>query len=336
MRREGRINASSQWSVVSLTLSAMLFALCSFAQAQQPAKILRIGILIPASASFFSAQLEAFRQRLRELGYVEGKNIVIEYRYAEGKLERLPDLAAELVRLKVDVIVTAGAAASAAKKASATIPIVFPNHADPVGSGLVSSLARPGGNITGLSLMAPDLDGKRLELLKETFPMVFRVAFLWVPGGTRGNVRLTEMESAAKTLGVKLQSLEVRGLDDFDSAFARAKKEGAQALITTPNPLINTQQRQVLEFAAKNRLPAMYPQSEFVEAGGMMSYAPNYTDLFRRAADFVDKILKGAKPADLPVDQPKKFEFIINLKAAKQIGLTIPQKVLARADKVIR
>ncbi len=309
----------------------------AIAQAQQPARILRIGILIPASASFFSARVEALRRRLRELGYVEGKNIVIEYRYAEGKLERLPDLAAELVRLKVDVIVTAGPALLAAKKASATIPIVFGNAADPVGSGLVSSLARPGGNITGLSVMSPDLDGKRLELLKEAFPKVVRVAFLWQSGGdTRENLALTDMEAAAKALGVKLQSLEVRSLDDFDSAFARAKREGAQALITLPNPLLNTQQRQVLDFAAKNRLPAMYPTSEFVEAGGLMSYGPNYADSWRRAADFVDKILKGTKPAEIPVEQPIKFEFIVNLKTAKQIGVTIPPNVLVRADRVIR
>ncbi len=307
------------------------------AEAQQPARIPRIGILGASSASFNLPRVEAFRQRLRELGYVEGKNIVIEYRYAEGKLERLPDLAAELVRLKVDVIVTVGGTATlAAKKADVTMPIVFGNVGDPVGTGIVSSLARPGGNITGLSMMAPDLDGKRLELLKEAFPKVARVAFLWVPVDYRGNLALTEMEAAAKALGLKLQSLEVRVLEDFDGAFARAKRDGAQALITTNSALINNQQRQALDFAAKNRLPAMYHTSEFVEAGGLMSYAPNIADLFRRAADYVDKILKGAKPADLPVEQPMKFEFIVNLKAAKQIGLTIPPNVLVRADRVIR
>jgi putative tryptophan/tyrosine transport system substrate-binding protein len=304
--------------------------------AQQPARIPRIGILFASSASVQSARVEALRQRLRELGYVEGKNIVIEYRYADGKLERLPDLAAELVGLKVDVIVTVPQAISAAQKASPTIPIVFALHSDPVGTGLVSSLARPGGNITGLSLMVPDLDGKRLELLKEAFPKVTRVAFLWQSTGPRGNLALTEMEAAAKELGVKLISLPVQGLDDFDSAFARAKRDGAQALITTIGGLIITQQRQVLDFAAKNRLPAMYPASEFVEAGGLMSYASSYTDLWRRAADFVDKILKGTKPADMPVEQPTKFEFLVNLKAAQQIGLTIPNRVLARADKVIK
>ncbi len=306
------------------------------AEAQQPARIPRIGILFASSASAQSARVEAFRQRLRELGYVEGKNIFIEYRYAEGKLERLPDLAAELDGLKVDVIVTVPQAILAAQKASPTIPIVFAVHPDPVGTGLVSSLARPGGNITGLSLMTPDLDGKRLELLKEASPKVARVAFLWQSGGTRGNLALTDMEAAAKALGVKLISLPVRSLDDFESAFARAKKERAQALITSIGGLILTQQRQVFDFAAKNRLPTMYHSPEFVDAGGLMAYGANLADLFRRAATYVDKILKGARPADLPVEQPTKFEFLVNLKTAKQIGLTIPQKVLARADKVIR
>jgi len=318
-------------------LTTVLLITAPFAEAQQPARIHRIGILIPASASFNSARGEALRQRLREIGYVEGKNIVLEYRYAEGKPERLPDLAAELVRLKVDVIVTTGPSATlAAKKASGTIPIVIASAADPVGTGLVSSLAQPGGNITGLSLMVPDLDGKRLELLKEAFPKVARVAFLWHPGGARGNLALTEMEAAAKPLGLKLLSLEVRSLDDFEGAFAQAKRDGAQALITATGGLINTQQRRVLDFAAKNRLPAIYPYSEFVEAGGLMSYGPDNTDLWRRAADFVDKILKGAKPADMPVEQPMKFGFLVNLKTAKQIGVTIPQKVLERADRVIR
>jgi len=323
--------------ITRIALCAILLFLHFPADAQQPARTPRIGILIAPSASSFSARVEALRRRLRELGYVEGKNIVIEYRYAEGKIERVPDLAAELVRLKVDVIVTSGGERTilAAKKTSATIPIVFAGAGDPVGTGLVSSLARPGGNITGLSTMTPDLDGKRLELLKEAFPKVARVAFLWQPGW-RGNLALTDMEAAAKALGVKLLSLEVRSLDDFESAFARAKRERAQALITSIGGLITTQQRQVLDFAVKNRLPAMYPGSEFVEAGGLMSYGPNYTDLFRRAADFVDKILKGTKPADLPIEQPKKFEFVINLKSAKEIGVAIPPNVLARADQVLK
>ena len=322
-----------KWGRLSI-IAVVLVVTVAAVRAQQPARIFRIGILIPASASFFLPRVEALRLRLRELGYVEGKNIVIEYRYAEAKLERLPDLAAELVRRKVDVIITAGAGSSPAKKATTTIPIVVGSHADPVGSGLVSSLARPGGNITGLSLMAPDLDGKRLELLKEAFPKIGRVAFLWQRAG--GIRPLTEMEAVAKASGLKLHSLEVRSLDDFESAFARAIKERAQALITNPSPLIATQQRQVLDFAVKNRLPAMYPASEWVEPGGLMSYGPNITDLWRRAADFVDKILKGAKPADLPVEQPTKFEFVINLIAAKQIGVTVPPNVLARADRVIR
>ena len=251
------------------------------AQAQQPAGIPRIGILIASAASSVSARVETFRQRLRELGYVEGKNILTEYRYAEGKVERLPELAADLVHLKVDIIVTAGPATLAAKKVTATIPIVFTAANDPLGTGVVSSLARPGGNITGLTNMSSDLDGKRLELLKEAFPKVARVAFLWQSrqsSGGRGNQELTDMEAAAKALGVKLLSLPVRSLDDFEGAFARAKKERAQALITAQNPLITAQQRLVLDFAVKNRLPAMYPASEFVESGGLMSYAPSYTD----------------------------------------------------------
>lgn len=328
--------ARSLCAAMFLALCSMLLAPCFPVEAQQPAGIPRIGVLLAASASFYSVRVEAFRQRLRELGYVEEKNIFIEYRYAEGKSERLPDLAAELVRLKFDVIVTSGSALLAAKKASPTIPIVFAGHNDPVGTGLVSSLARPGGNITGLSNMASDLDGKRLELLKEAFPKVARVAFLWDPSSMRGNLTLTEMEAAAKALGLKIISLEVRSLDDFERAFVRAKRDGAQAFITTPGGLVNTQQRQVLDFAAKNRLPAMYPDSEFVESGGLMSYAANFPDLFRRAADYVDKILKGAKPADLPIEQPKKFAFLVNLTSAKQIGVTIPSSVLARADRVIR
>ena len=322
---------------VGIFAFVVTLAICgAVAQGQQSAKIHRIGILSPTSAFAQSARVEAFRRRLREIGYVEGKNIVIEYRYAEGKRERFPDLAAELVRLKVDVIVTAsGPAILAAKKASPTMPIVFTAAPDPVGDGLVSSLARPGGNITGLSLMASDLDSKRLEILKEAFPKVVRVGFLG-GGGPRGKLALTEMEAAAKPFGLKLLPLEVRSLDDFDSAFARAKREGAQALITSVGPLITTLQRQVVDFAAKIRLPAIYPGSEFVETGGLMSYGQNYTDSWLRAADFVDKILKGTKPADIPVEQPTKFEFIVNLKTAEQIGLTISTKVLVKADRVIR
>jgi putative ABC transport system substrate-binding protein len=320
-----------------VAVAAFILASFHLANAQQATKVPLIGVLAAPSAAFFSIRIGAFRQGLRELGYLEGKNILIEYRYAEGKLDRLPDLAAELVRLKVDVILTASEfGVLAAKNATSTIPIVFGVAEDAVASGLVSSLARPGGNATGLTVIASDLGGKRLELLKESFPRVVRVAVLWPSGGPRGNTPFTELEAAAKVLGIKLQSLPVRGLDDIDRAFEAAKRLGAQALLTNPNPVINTQGERIIAFAAKNRLPVMYPSSEFVEAGGLMSYAPNYADLFRRAATYVDKLLKGRTPADLPVEQPMKFEFIISLKAAKQIGVTIPPNVLVRADKVIR
>jgi putative ABC transport system substrate-binding protein len=323
-------------SLFSILLPCLLIA-TQAVEAQQAAKIRRIGLLLPATGSTSLGYIETFRQRLQELGYIEGKNILIESRNAEGKLERLPDLAAELVRLKVDVLVTNGQpGAFAAKKASATIPIIFAFAGDPIGSGIVSSLARPGGNITGLSLMSLDLSGKRLELLKEAFPRALRVGFLWQPGATRGNLPLTELEAVAKALKFKLLSLEVRSLDDFAGAFARGKTERIQALITNPNPLIAAQLRRVLDFAAKNRLPAIYPNPDFVDAGGLMSYGPNVHNLWRRAADFVDKIFTGTKPEEIPVEQPMKFEFVINLKNAKQIGMTIPPNVLVRADRVIR
>jgi ABC-type uncharacterized transport system substrate-binding protein len=318
-------------------LATFLLITASIVEAQQTKRVFRIGVLAPPSPSFFSIRFSAFLEGLRDLGYVEGKNISIEYRYAEGKLDRLPHLAAELVHLKVEVILTAGeAGAQAAKNATSTIPIVFAVTEEAVASGLVSSLSRPGGNLTGLTVLAADLGGKRLELVKESFPKATRVAFLWPSGGPRGKVPFTEMEAAAKALGLKLQSLPVRGLDDFEPAFEAAKRDGAHALVTTPSPVINTQQRRVLDFAAKNRLPAIYAAPEFVDAGGLMYYGPSYLELFRRAATYADKILKGAKPADLPVEQPTKFELIINLRTAKQIGLTIPPNVLARADKVIK
>jgi ABC-type uncharacterized transport system substrate-binding protein len=324
-------------TTVSVLLCAILFLLFTSAEAQQQSKVHRIGLLVAPAPSFYSSRIEAFRQALRALGYVEGKNISIEYRYAEGNLNRLPDLAAELVRLQVELIVTASNdGVWAAKKATRTIPIVFATAADPVGSGLVPSLAKPDGNITGTSNVAQDLYGKRLELLRECFPRMSRVAFLWRSGGPRENQPFTEMDAVAKELGVKLLSLEVRVLADFDRAFKAAKKDGAQSLITYPDPLINAQQTEIVDFARSSRLPAMYAGPEFVDAGGLMSYAPKYTESWRRAAIYVDKILKGAKPADLPIEQPTKFEFIVNLKAAKQIGLTIPPNVLARADRVIK
>jgi putative ABC transport system substrate-binding protein len=322
--------------LVGLSVIAFVFVVCgAVAQAQQPTKIPRIGFLVVPQRSFFSTRLETFRQGLRGLGYVEGKNVIIEYRYAEGKLDLLPALASELVQLKVDVMVTSSVAGVlAAKNAAGTIPIVFAAVSDPVATGLVASLARPGGNVTGLSIFAPELSGKRLELLKEAFPKARRVVILWNP--TSDSLSFTEMQGAAKVLGVQLLSMEVRGANDFESGFLLAKKANAQALVTMPTPVVNSNQTQILDFVVKNRLPAMYAVPEFVEAGGLMSYAPNYADQFRRAAVFVDKILKGTQPADIPVEQPMRFEFIINLKAAKQIGVTVPPNVLVRADRVMR
>jgi putative ABC transport system substrate-binding protein len=322
-------------AVPSILVAVVLLAVGVIAEAQQPKKVPRIGLLVPSSASSDSTGRAAFLQGLRDLGYVDGKNIAIEYRYTEGELDRLPDLAAELVRLNVDVIVTAAiSSVRAAKKATATIPIVFV-VGDAVDSGLVSSLARPGGNATGLTFLAPELDGKRLELLKEAFPKVTRVAFLWRVPAARADL-FKEAEAVAKTLGLRLQSVGVRGPDDFESAFKAAKSGGAEALIVIANPLANTYRARIVDLAAKNRLPGIYPSTTFVEDGGLMSYAPDIVDNWRRAAIYVDKILKGAKPADLPVEQPKKFEFVINLKAAKQIGVTIPPNVLARATRIIR
>ena len=306
------------------------------AEAQQPgAKVPRIGFLGATSPSTNAARIEAFRQGLRELGYVEGKNIVIEYRWAEGKTERLPDLAAELVRLKVDIIVTAGAAVTRpAKEATSTIPIVMSFDNDPVGSGFVASLARPGGNITGLSALFPELSGKRLELLKEVVPVLSRMAVFGT--STQPAQGLRETELAAGAFGVRAQYIDVLSPQDFETAFQAARKGRADAILVLSSPVIFSQRTRIADLAVKNHLPMMFPQSEWVEDGGLMSYAPNYADLFRRAATYVDKILKGAKPADLPVEQPTKFEFIINLKAAKQISLTIPPNVLVRADRVIR
>src|SRR5215467_6271464 len=318
-------------AVRCIAVAVMLLAVAGIAEAQQQAKkVPRIGFLGGASASFYAARTNAFRQGLNELGYTEGKNIDIEYRYAEGKFDRLPDLAAELVGLKVDVIVAAPTpSVLAAKKASATTPIVFASVVDPVASGLVASLARPGGNITGLTVLGPELSGKRLELLKEVLPNVTRMAALWNSANPAQELVWKEMQAAAQQLHLQLQSLEVRSANDFDIAFKAALRERAQALIPSGEPLINTQLKRIVEFAAKNRLPAMYGGPEVVDAGGLMSYAPNYTDHYRRTATYVDKILKGTKPADIPVEQPMKFEFIINLKAAKQIGLTISPNVLA-------
>jgi putative tryptophan/tyrosine transport system substrate-binding protein len=324
--------------ILVYALPALVLATIHLAEAQQPKKVFRIGYLAAGTLSSTASNREVFLNGLREFGYVENKNLVIEYRYAEGKSERLAELAADLIRLKVDVIVTATTpGVLAAKKATSTVPIVFAAVADPVRAGLVSSLARPGGNITGLSMLNPELGGKRLELLKETFPKISRIAYL---SGTRtpGIVESssTAIQEAARALGLQLQSLDVRSAKDFDGAFDAVLKERAQALTTSSGPVININQQRIVDFAAKNRLPAIYPSSEFIDAGGLMFYGVSFSDLFRRAATYVDKILKGANPADLPVEQPTKFEFIINLKTAKQIGLTIPPNVLARADRVIK
>ena len=321
-----------------LTLCALLFALRWSAEAQQPTKIPRLGFLFGSSPSANSARHEAFRQGLRELGYVEGKNIFIDWRFAEEKLDRLPALAADLVRLKVDIIVTGGSSPTrAAKEATTTIPIVMAQDADPVGSGFVASLARPGGNITGLSTLAPELNGKRLDLLREIVPTLSRVAVLGTSTQPGNAQSLKEVELAAKAFGVKLQYLDVLSSKDITTAFRAATKGRADAvLMLLPGRVATSQRPQVVELAVKNRLPAIYNTAEWAEAGGLITYGTSITDLDRRAATYVDKILKGAKPADLPVEQPTRFEFIINLKAAKQIGLTIPPNVLVRADRVIR
>ena len=313
--------------------------LLTVAEAQQPKKVYRIGFLGAASISANSARIEALRQGLRALGYVEGKNIVIEWRYEEGKADRQPPpgLAAEVVRLKVDVIVTAGPLVTrAAKEATSTIPIVMGQDTDPVGNGFVASLARPGGNITGLATFAPEISGKQLELLKETVPKLTRVAVLGNASRPGSPQALREINVAADGFGVKVQYLEVREPKDIETAFRVAGKGRAEAVLAMGGGVLNSLRAQIVELAAKSRLPAIYFFREFVEDGGLMSYGVSLTDLDRRAAVYVDKILKGAKPADLPVEQPTKFEFIINLKTAKQIGLTIPPNLLVRADKVIR
>ena len=310
------------------------------AEAQQAAKVARIGYLSPNLAA--SPHLrDAFLQGLRDLGYVEGRNVVIEYRDAEGKLERLPTLAAELVALKVDVLFAGGGsrAAVAAKQATRTVPIVFTGVGDPVESGLVTSLARPGGNVTGLSSLGPELVGKRLELLKQAVPGVSRVAVLWQPGALPERTEkdiLKEIEVAARALGVRPQFVEARGPADIDRAFSDMTRARAGALTVLPSNMFHREHRRLVDLAAKNGLPAVYPWRDYVDAGGLMSYGPNLADNLRRAATYVDKILKGAKPGDLPVEQPTKFELVINLKTAKAVGLTIPQSVLGRADEVIQ
>jgi putative ABC transport system substrate-binding protein len=319
-------------SSVSLGLLAAPLA----AEAQQAGKVPRIGYLALNPTPHFQ---EAFRQGLRDLGYVEGRNLVIEDRDAEGKRERLPALAAELVALKVDVIVASGTpAALATKQATRSLPIVFTAVGDPVTSRLVTSLARPGGNVTGLSVLAPELVGKCLEQLKQAIPAVSRVAVLWHPGamGERTDKdMLKRAEVAAQALGVRLQVLEARGPADFDRAFSEMTRARADALTVLTSSMLFGERRRLVDLSAKNRLPAVYPWREGVDAGGLMAYGPDLADLLRRAATYVDKILKGTKPGDLPVEQPTKFELVINLKTAKALGLTIPPSLLQRADQVI-
>jgi ABC-type uncharacterized transport system substrate-binding protein len=334
---QAMLRKSKKLQVVFYVIIHWLIFLSAPTYAQQLKNFSRIGFLLGLSPSANSDRMEAFRQGLRDLGYVEGKNIIIEIRSAEGKIERLPDLAAELVHRKVDVIVTAGPTPTrAAKRATKTIPIVMTFDIDPVGSGLVASLARPGGNITGMSNLAPEISGKHLEFLKEIIPRLTRVAVLetsTIPGNEQ---ELKEAERAARALGIQLQHVEVRTSGDIDTAFRAATIGRAEAALVGTSRVLFSRRARVAELAAKYRLPAMYIEQEFVRAGGLMTYGTSIVDLYRRAATYVDKILKGAKPADLPVEQPTKFEFIVNLKAAKQIGLTIPPNVLARADRVIR
>jgi putative tryptophan/tyrosine transport system substrate-binding protein len=304
--------------------------------AQSPVKAARIGVLANGTAPTEAYRHEAFRQGLNELGYVEGRNIVIEYRYAEGKSERFPALAAELVRLDVDVILTSGDhGIRAAKQASQTIPIVVAIVADLVGPGYVASLARPGGNITGLTTLSPELSAKRLELLKTAFPKVSRVAILWNPTNAANVAVFKETEVAARALRIQLLPVDVRRADDFESAFLAALRARADALVAVGDALLLTHRARIVDFAAKSTLPAMYGNQDFMDAGGLMFYGANVADMYRRAATYVDKILKGAKPGDLPIEQPTRMEFVINLKTAKALGLTIPPSLLSRADRVI-
>jgi putative ABC transport system substrate-binding protein len=321
---------------VSVLLAILFVSLLQLAEAQQPGNVPRLGYLSGRTGRR-SPNAEALRQGLRDLGYVEGQNIAIEYRSTKGNLDRLPTLAAELVRLKVDIIFTAGGEAGrAAKKATSAIPIIFVGAVDPVATGMVDSLARPGGNITGFSTGAPGLYGKRFEIIKETLPRLSRVGVLLNPTNPNAHVALKEIRSGGQDLGVQVQSLEVRSPNDIDSAFEAATKAQAGALVVAQHAPITTNPNRIAELAAKRRLPAIYTETEWIDAGGLMSYGPSIPDLYRRAAIYVDKILKGTKPADLPVEQPIKYELMINLKTAKTLGLTIPPEVLARANRLIK
>jgi len=325
--------------ITVLTLCAVVLALCVSTHAQQTGKIFRIGILDPSTASGSAVLWEALRQELSKLGWIEGKNITFEYRFADGKFDRLSGLTAGLVRLKVDLIVVSGGApALAAKSATTTIPIVITTSGDPVAQGLVASLARPGGNVTGLSSLVPELNSKRLEILNDAVPKLARVGFLRPSrSGLAEDVPMTEIRPAALALKLKLEEIETQpDAKGLESAFQTAKQKQVDAIMTPTGRRFFAERKRIVELAGKYRLPAIYPQKEYVEGGGLMSYGADFDDLYRRAAVYVDKILKGAKPADLPVQQATKFEFVINLNAAKQIGLTIPPRVLERANKVIK
>jgi ABC-type uncharacterized transport system substrate-binding protein len=326
-------------SVFGLALCTLLFALSFPVEAQQPGKVFRIGFLDSSTASGIAVLLEAFRQELSKLGWIEGKNITIEYRFGEQKLDRMPELAADLVRLKVDlIVVTDGLSALVVKKATTSIPIVMSNVGDPVGAGLVASLARPGGNVTGLSGLAVELNSKRLEVLKDAVPKLARVGYLRPSGANITiDLQLKELRPSAEALKLKLDEIETQpDPKGLESAFQTAKQKQVNAIMTMSTRRFFAERKRIAELAVKYRFPAIYPQKEFVDEGGLMSYGADYVDLYRRAAVYVDKILKGAKPADLPVQQATKFEFIINLKAAKQIGLTIPPRVLERANQVVK
>jgi len=319
-----------------IALGAGALAWAGAVRAQAPAKVPRIGLLSPFTRSDAAPWLQAFRLGLRDLGWVEGKNISIEYRYAEGRSDRLPDLAADFVRLKVDVIVTGSTAdALAAQKATRAIPIVMATPGDPVGSGLVESLARPGGNVTGLSQMTVELAGKRLQLLKEIVPALSHVAVLWNPQSVNATLNWKEIQQPARQLGIQLHSLEVRSPNEFDQALEDAIRARAGALVTLADPVTGANLKRIAGLAAKSRLPSIYHDSAFADAGGLVTYGAHRPDLYRRAATYVDKILKGAKPGDLPIEQPTKFELVVNLKTAKALGITIPQSVRFRADRVI-
>jgi putative ABC transport system substrate-binding protein len=322
---------------IALLLFYFALVLALPVQAQQKPKMPRIGVLEANSEAVSAARIDAFRHGLRELGHVEGQNLALEFRYADGKLDRIPALAAELAQLKVDVLVVSSTpGALAAKKATTTIPIIFVGVTDPLGAGLVSSLAHPAANITGLTNVAAVLSGKRLELLKETSPNISRVAVLWDPKVLGSVPQWKESQLPARELGIQLHSMEVSSADKYEAAFKAAVNAGSTALAVTLNPLANSNQKRVVTLAAKHRLPAIFPRVDFVESGGLMSYGPVFAAEGRDAARLVDKILKGAKPSDIPVEQPTKFELVINLKTAKQIGLTIPPNVLVRADRVIK